>query len=285
MYAVLLGALSTVIVSAAEGFALMKSGLQFFVGTVGLYGFLSMLLVGLVEEGSKFLLLRFTFFRSKFFNEVSDGIIYGVAIGLGFAFVENVFYSMALGAEVSLIRALSTPIFHASAAGLSGYFLARSTFNHRSLGYLGLFLAILIHGLSNYLLVLTTAFKSLPYLFLVATLDLTLVIWILVLFQYSAKKKPLRRTRKLKTHPVVAAFLNIVPGMGLLYLNRWSLGFLMISTAVLLYLLGQFSFFFGFIFWPLVVLVSLFIIIFLIFFSGIITYLLAKNPRLATQQK
>ena len=47
---------------------------------------------GLHEEVSKFLVFALGIYSKKYFDEWYDGILYGVMIGLGFAFVENIFY-------------------------------------------------------------------------------------------------------------------------------------------------------------------------------------------------
>ena len=57
-------------------------------GNILVTAFLS---VAVVEETVKYLAVRVKAYRSSNFNEVMDGIVYGVAAGLGFATVENIF--------------------------------------------------------------------------------------------------------------------------------------------------------------------------------------------------
>lgn len=65
--------------------------------------------------------------------EVEDGIIYGAAIGLGFAATENIIYFSAAIAEAgaiglagtAIVRSLTSTLLHLGATGLSGYGLGR----------------------------------------------------------------------------------------------------------------------------------------------------------------
>lgn len=231
-YAVMLGAISTFFVAEAEGFFLNATGLRFFLGEVSIYGFGSMLIVGTVEEVAKYLTMRLSFFRSGYFNEISDGIIYAVAIGLGFAFIENIFYAMQFGLETTIIRSFFTPIFHASAAAASGYFLAKSSLQKDySFRYIGLILAIAIHSVSNFLLVATAQLISLVPLALAVFINLFFIFWIIRLFKVSITEKP-TKIKQLKTSLFWATFLNIVPGFGLVYLGFYETGLFIMSSVI-----------------------------------------------------
>jgi len=48
---------------------------------------------GFMEEIVKFLTVRLSVYRSKHFNEVSDGIIYSVGTALGYAALESLFFN------------------------------------------------------------------------------------------------------------------------------------------------------------------------------------------------
>lgn len=94
-------------------------------------------------------------------TEVENGIIYGVAVGLGFAATENIFYltdALVIGVEVFIVtavaRALSSTLLHASATGVVGYGFARYRLSRLEgvdvhwLYYL--LLAILMHAVFNF---------------------------------------------------------------------------------------------------------------------------------------
>ena len=54
-----------------------------------LYAFIG---VAFVEEGLKFIVLKFYSYNISDFNEPYDGIVYSVCISLGFATIENIVY-------------------------------------------------------------------------------------------------------------------------------------------------------------------------------------------------
>jgi len=56
--------------------------------------------IGLVEEFSKFIFVRFYAFNKKEFNEPFDGITYSVMVAMGFAAVENTLYVIDGGASI-----------------------------------------------------------------------------------------------------------------------------------------------------------------------------------------
>jgi RsiW-degrading membrane proteinase PrsW (M82 family) len=132
----------------------------------------SVLLAPPIEEGLKYLGVRWTVYRSQEFDEPLDGIIYAAAIALGFASVENGLYLLAtylyvidpeqqfqimspLGAVASVftIRALISVPSHVLFSSMWGYALGRAKFSEpaigRSLIRTGLLFAILSHGLFN----------------------------------------------------------------------------------------------------------------------------------------
>lgn len=114
--------------------------------------FLTIGVIGLVEEVAKFAVIRFTIYKSDQFNEVMDGIIYSVSAGLGFAAVENLLYTGLFGYQVGLSRAVITSLLHASFSGIMGYYLGRAKMEENSsLIYFGLVQVILLHGVYDFL--------------------------------------------------------------------------------------------------------------------------------------
>jgi RsiW-degrading membrane proteinase PrsW (M82 family) len=114
------------------------------------------LVIGLVEEMAKFIAVRLAVYDRQEFNEVVDGIIYAVAAGLGFAAVENLFYSARFGITVGLFRAFITDLAHASFSGIVGYHLGLAKFHKGSTTLLlgkGLAIAISLHGIYDFLII------------------------------------------------------------------------------------------------------------------------------------
>ncbi len=83
----------------------------------------ALLVVGLGEEAAKLGATYVTTYRSRAFNEVMDGVIYGITAALGFAAVENLLYTASFGLKVVPARAILASLAHASFSGLAGYYL------------------------------------------------------------------------------------------------------------------------------------------------------------------
>jgi RsiW-degrading membrane proteinase PrsW (M82 family) len=110
--------------------------------------------VALTEELSKFTFLRLYAYTSDEFNEPMDGIVYSVLISMGFATLENIFYSLQ-GLPVALARAVTAVPAHASFGVLMGAFVGMAKFLPQQRGqimFLGVFLAVLFHGLYDFFL-------------------------------------------------------------------------------------------------------------------------------------
>ncbi len=84
--------------------------------------------IGIIEEGVKFLAVYLRVYRRAEFNEVLDGIIYMVAASLGFATIENVFYVYGGGVSVGVARALLSVPGHAFFGALSGFYMGVAKF-------------------------------------------------------------------------------------------------------------------------------------------------------------
>lgn len=110
--------------------------------------------VGLSEEFSKYIIVRYYSQPHKEYNEPFDGIVYAVMVSMGFAATENIMYVLEGGMEVAIIRAFTAVPAHATFAILMGYFMGRAKFsnNRAILNLTGLFLAVLFHGAYDFFL-------------------------------------------------------------------------------------------------------------------------------------
>jgi RsiW-degrading membrane proteinase PrsW (M82 family) len=107
----LLGMVATIPAGIINTIALDES--QFDAGATLTAVAVSMLVVvGPVEETSKFLAVRFGAFRSAYFDEPVDGLVYSAAASLGFASLENLLYVFSFGPEVMLFRAPLSTVAH-----------------------------------------------------------------------------------------------------------------------------------------------------------------------------
>jgi len=89
-------------------------------------------------------------------SEIEDGIIYGAAVGLGFAATENLFYEssayleggFAIWAGTTLLRTISSALLHASASSVTGHgLMAKRMFGTSWLPYY--LIAVVLHGAFN----------------------------------------------------------------------------------------------------------------------------------------
>jgi protease PrsW len=119
--------------------------------------FFAYIVVGVSEETSKFLMLRFYAYPKKVFNEPFDGIVYAVMIGMGFATLENIEYVERFGMSAGISRFLLSVPAHASFAVLMGYNVGLAKLiPSRSvwLMWKGLLIAVLFHGSFDFFLFL-----------------------------------------------------------------------------------------------------------------------------------
>lgn len=117
----------------------------------------SYFLIAAVEEGFKFLVLRYYCYNRPTFDEPLDGIVYSVMVSMGFATLENVGYVWLHGLPVAFVRMFTSVPAHATFAIIMGYYIGKSKFDwpNRNLflwyGFLG---ATLMHGTYDLFLLL-----------------------------------------------------------------------------------------------------------------------------------
>lgn len=110
--------------------------------------------VGLVEEFSKYVVVRYIAQRNKEFDEPFDGIVYAVMVSMGFATLENILYVYSYGYETGVLRAFTAVPAHATFAVLMGYFMGKAKFSNRTYVFnlTGLLAATLFHGAYDFFL-------------------------------------------------------------------------------------------------------------------------------------
>lgn len=130
-----------------------------------------------VEELVKYLLLIAFIRKNKEVNETYDGILYSVAISLGFATVENVVSILPNGWETAAIRAFLPIPGHALFAVVMGYYAGRAKFEKGRIRILTLAQALLFAWLlhSVYDLILS----SNHYLWGAVIIPFMIGLWIL----------------------------------------------------------------------------------------------------------
>lgn len=139
------------------------------------------LVVAVVEEGTKYLLMKHCTWNDPNFNCSFDGIVYAVFTSLGFAAFENIRYVFHYGLSVALPRALLAVPGHMSFAVVMGvlYGRARRLENHghhvaarmsRRLGYV---LAVCLHGFYDTCAMIDTNLSMMVFFSFVAIMFLS----------------------------------------------------------------------------------------------------------------
>ena len=145
-----------------------------------------------VEECSKGLALLLIFFVAYFarrksglieFAGVMDGIVYGSAVGFGFALAEDLLYYAQFGAETFVVRRIFGGFAHAAFTSLTGIGVGLIPFVHHRIlkpipPLLGLLGAITMHATFN---LTATFFGPLAYavlLFVVLVYLLVIILWL-----------------------------------------------------------------------------------------------------------
>lgn len=141
---------------------------------------LAFLVVAVVEEGTKFWLLKRRTWYHPAFNYRFDGIVYAVFVSLGFAAYENITYVLRYGLSVALPRALLAVPGHAAFAVVMGAFYGRARLREgwgdlrearRDL-WTGYLFAVFLHGFYDTCAMIGTVTSTVVFLVFVALMFL-----------------------------------------------------------------------------------------------------------------
>ena len=115
-------------------------------------------LAGFIEELAKWVVLVAAVYSWREFDEPMDGLLYGVAIALGFASLENFLFLSSRGLAVAWHRAIFAVPAHALFGGCMGAYVGRTKFapveRRRPVFYLSLSLVVPVafHGAYDFAL-------------------------------------------------------------------------------------------------------------------------------------
>ena len=150
--------------------------------------------VGPAEETCKFLAVRLLAYRSAYFDEPGDGLVYSAAASLGFASLENLLYIVTFGPLVMIGRAPLSTAAHVVFGSFWGYALGRQVGAENSRPWYrhgqtlaGIAAGAVTHGLFNIAL----------FVFWPAALVLfaTGLAWTLRRFRWARRVSPFRYRR------------------------------------------------------------------------------------------
>lgn len=138
----------------------------------------SFFIISLTEEFFKWFMFMYVIYHHTEFDAHYDGIVYAVAISLGFATVENVLYLFVNGIQYAFTRAIFPVSSHALFGVLMGYYFGKAKMfqvnRKRNILFAFLF-PFLLHGLYNYILKITSTNWSL------LLIPFMIILWIMCL--------------------------------------------------------------------------------------------------------
>ena len=167
--------------------------------------------VALVEEGVKYFFLSRKTFKSPEFNFRFDGIVYAVAVSLGFAAAENIMYTFMYGLGASLFRAVTSIPGHAVFAIYMGHYYGTAKYMYeqgevdasRSYRRLALWIPVLLHGFYDYTLSTQSTWMVLVFILYVVVLD---VIALRSIRRFASDDMPVSQTQSQFTEMDTNAF-------------------------------------------------------------------------------
>lgn len=144
---------------------------------------LAFLVVGAVEEGTKFFFLKRRTWNAPDFDHTFDAILYSVFVSMGFALFENVKYVFGYGLGVALPRAFLAVPGHMGFAVFMGFFYSRAKVaqlrgqNGRmrinlALSYLS---AVFLHGFYDATAMMSTALSMTLYIAFVVVMYIVVI--------------------------------------------------------------------------------------------------------------
>lgn len=150
-------------------------------------------MAGVVEELAKWVVLVAAVYAWREFDEPMDGLLYGVAIALGFATLENLFFLSSRGLAIAWQRAIFAVPAHALFGGSMGFYVGRAKFapadgrNHDRF-WLSLSLSLVVpvgfHGAYDFALL-----HGLGWKVWTAVTLLSLTFWVFVLRRVKRAQK------------------------------------------------------------------------------------------------
>lgn len=151
-----LGCISAILAAVIEESAFTLLGIKIGASILGT-AVAAFILVGLTEEWSKYVMVRYYAFKKPAFDEPLDGIVYSVMVSMGFATLENIGYVYEHGMGTAVVRMFVSVPAHACFAVILGYYLGKAKFsldNRSGLILTGLAAAAFWHGLFDFFLFL-----------------------------------------------------------------------------------------------------------------------------------
>ncbi|ATP39607.1 PrsW family intramembrane metalloprotease [Solibacillus sp. R5-41] len=132
--------------------------------------FSNVIFTSIIEEFFKWLVIFAAILRNVEFDDPYDGVLYGVAVSLGFATVENVIYLISFGIDQAFMRAILPVSSHALFGVVMGYYYGKGKFSadhQKKIIFLALIAPVVLHITYNSILMMEEYFMyvMLPFMF------------------------------------------------------------------------------------------------------------------------
>ena len=137
------------------------------------------------EELSKILVLWLCLRSNRHFDEYMDGIVYAVAVGMGFAGIENIAYvldNIDNWQSIAIARSLTAVPGHYMFAVAMGFFYSMGTFFNSKYYAYAFIVPIVLHGVYDSLLFMMQVDEALALL-----LVLVFVVFLSIALAYASK--------------------------------------------------------------------------------------------------
>lgn len=152
------GALGAIVLALLGSLFFTTIASIFIKDSLQLSRFGAIVVAPIVEEITKGFFLLITISNKKFDN-ITDGIVYGGAIGLGFGMTENFLYFVSYGDSIAnwimlvIVRSLFSAVMHCVSTATLGALLGMAKFKSSPkkifYAFIGLLIAMLIHSIWN----------------------------------------------------------------------------------------------------------------------------------------
>ncbi len=143
---------------------------------------LTILSISLLQETLKVAMVRYVVLGTNEFDRHPDGIVYGLASGIGFATILTISFVIRSGGVIPLagaIRAVDNVLVHGALGAVSGYYIGRVKIDGKNLGWMvrGLAIVTVVNGLYQILVdELANSFFYTPWSGLIVAVTLALVV-------------------------------------------------------------------------------------------------------------
>ncbi|MGD8778293.1 MAG: PrsW family intramembrane metalloprotease [Ignavibacteria bacterium] len=209
----LYGAFGSIIL-ALVGSSILSMQLGLFVKNPAQLSLYETILVApFIEEITKGIYL-FGTSRKKVFDNLTDGLVYGGAIGLGFGMTENFIYFITFPETITqwiglvIIRSSFSAVMHCIATATVGAFLGLAKFsvkeNKSLLTFFGFIIAMFLHFSWNF----TVSFDTTYYFGFLALF--VIIIFFILLFNYSLKTEQKIIIKELSEENIPKDHINII---------------------------------------------------------------------------